>query len=90
MNDRTLFNKKKAVIEYPCNWIFKLIGTDRKELDSAIKEILPDRTFTVSESKTSKKGNYISLNLEIQINDEKERLGLYKKLQEHNSVKIVL
>ncbi|HOO91090.1 MAG TPA: DUF493 domain-containing protein [Syntrophales bacterium] len=80
----------KPIIEYPCRWTYTVIGSDSNELERVIEEIVGGRDYTVAPSHTSKKGTYCSLNLEVLVDDEGCRTGIYETLRKHPAVKIVL
>ena len=81
---------RKPEINYPCVWQYKVIGTDHKAIQAALSEKLGDAPYSLSQSRTSKKGKYISLNLELTVHNEEQRLDLYKTLTAHPSIKLVL
>ncbi|HEB49359.1 MAG TPA: DUF493 domain-containing protein [Desulfobulbus sp.] len=77
-------------IDYPCVWQYKVIGTDRKALCEAIALHLGDAPYSVSDSRVSSGGRYISLNLEVTVYSDFNRLRLYEVLGEHPAVKVIL
>lgn len=83
-------SEQQGPIEYPCIWLYKLIGLNRNDLERAIHEIIQGREFQLDVSNTSSGGKYISLNLELEVGSENERNGLYLELKNHPAVKIVL
>jgi len=83
-------NTEKLHLEYPCKWLYKVIGMDNDQLRAAIMQIVNHRSCEISFSNTSSSGKYICLNLEITVQDEEERNGLYLDLKSHPHVKIVL
>ena len=80
----------KPEIHYPCVWQYKVIGMERRAVQSALSEQLGDAPYSLSESRTSKKGKYISLNLEVTVHNEEQRLHLYSTLTAHPSIRLVL
>lgn len=82
--------KKRPDIDYPCEWVYKLIGTDRDDLKSAVAEILPEGDYTLTLSNKSSKGKYLCLNLEITVYDHSTREGLYQALNAHADIRLVL
>jgi putative lipoic acid-binding regulatory protein len=80
----------KPVIDYPCQWLYKVIGSDQEQLYQAIKKIITDTPGEISFSNSSSSGKYICLNLEITVQSEEERNSIYLELKSHPSVKIVL
>ena len=81
---------KKVLIEYPCSWLYKVIGSDQDELRQAIEEIVPAETCAITFSNASSKGKYLCLSVEVMVNDEDDRNSLYAKLKAHQAVKTVL
>ncbi|WP_339135062.1 MAG: DUF493 domain-containing protein [Candidatus Electrothrix sp. GW3-4] len=80
----------KPEIHYPCVWQYKVIGMERQAIQAALSEELGDAPYSLSESRTSRKGKYISLNLELTVHNEEQRLHLYSSLTAHPSIKLVL
>ena len=80
----------KPEIDYPCVWQYKIIGQERQAIQTALSQKLGDAPYSLSASRTSKTGKYISLNLELTVQDEEERLHLYKVLKTNPAIKMVL
>ncbi len=80
----------KPEIDYPCVWQYKIIGQERQTIQAALSQELGDAPYSLSASRSSKTGKYISLNLELTVHDEEERLHLYKVLKADPSIKLVL
>ena len=80
----------KARIDYPCQWLYKVIGKDQEELQAAFAEIAGHKSCNISHSNTSSKGKYLCLNLELTVESEEERNEIYLALKSHPSIKIVL
>jgi len=88
-----LFTKKgdqKPVMEYPCPWIYKIIGCDQEELNAAAAQVMKDQVFSVALSNSSAKGKYHCLNVHVLVPSEAVRLALYESLCSHPSIKLVL
>ena len=85
MNEQNI--EKKPLVDYPCSWLYKLIGKDEKLIGNAVKEIVEEK-YTLSKSKNTKK--YVSFNLEVKVISEEHRNNYYKKFNEHTSIKMVL
>ncbi|TFG89962.1 MAG: DUF493 domain-containing protein [Syntrophobacterales bacterium] len=81
---------RKPVLEYPCRWAYKVIGSDKGEMEKAIGEIVQGCACTITPSNTSKTGKYHCLNLEMLVDDEGHRTGVYDRLRGHPAVKMVL
>jgi len=77
-------------IDYPCVWQYKVIATDADPVRSVISEHLGDAPYSLSESKRSSSGKYISMNLELTVHSDYHRQRLYEVLSAHPAVKVVL
>jgi hypothetical protein len=82
--------KQKVNLEYPCHWVYKIIGPDADEMKSAVAEIIKDRSYKVSPSRSSAEAKYHCLNVELSVESESHRTALYEALKAHKAVKIVL
>ncbi len=81
---------KKVVIEYPTSWQYKLVGLTKTQLQNAVKEVILEREHTIKESKKSSSGKYVSMNLDLVIQNEDERLFIFDALKQHAHIKFVL
>lgn len=83
-------SKHKLHLEYPCRWVYKIIGANQEQMQTAVAEIIQDRPCKVSFSRLSETARYISLNLELVVESESHRMELYNALKAHPAIKIVL
>jgi putative lipoic acid-binding regulatory protein len=83
-------NSKRPNIIYPCNWDYKIIGTNVDEMIKAIEIIVDRMEYKLSPSKVSSQGNYISLNLRVLVTSEVIRDLIFAKLEANEYVKMVL
>lgn len=83
-------NSKRPEIEYPCNWDYKIIGTDVNEMIKVIEEAVGNLSYEISPSNISKKGNYFSLNLTVFVPSEIVRDIIFQKVSSSAFVKIVI
>lgn len=81
---------KRPDIEYPCTWIYKVIGEDCTLLKDAIISTCAPLKVSITHSQMSSKGKYHSLNAELIVSSEEVRLGIYETLKSAPAVKIVL
>ena len=51
--------KKEASVDYPCEWIYKVIGCDKESVHNAIASIIQDNEYQINDSNTSKTGKYL-------------------------------
>lgn len=83
-------NMCKVQIDYPCQWLYKVIGFDLETLRQALLEIVNNDSCDISFSNSSSTGKYHCLNLEVTVRSEEERNFIYLALKDHPQVKIVL
>ena len=83
-------SEKKVVIEYPCNWCYKVIATEKKALEQAIRDVIQERTHKIAPSNKSKTGKYISMNLDMLVHNEDDRTFIFEALKKHQDIKMVL
>lgn len=80
----------KAQVEYPCQWLYKVIGSDLEKLHQALQEVGNDDSCNISFSNSSRTGKYHCLNFEMTVQSEEERNAIYMALKSHPQIKIVL
>jgi putative lipoic acid-binding regulatory protein len=83
-------NECKPLIDYPCPWIYKVIGRDPEGLRCAIAEVMKGSEHTITPSRSSKAGSYHCLNVELTVESEAVRLGIYERLRGHPAVIMVM
>ena len=81
---------EKLNLDYPCNWIYKIIVKNKYDVYTAVEEVIKDRKYSLKVSNISKKSNFQSFTLELVVNDEYDRKLLYETLCSHDKVKMVL
>ena len=81
---------RKPVLEYPCRWLYKVIGDEREELERAALGIIGNRPCTISLSNSSRTGKYHCLDIEVEVMDDENRNTIYQALKCHPQVKMVL
>ncbi len=93
---------QKPLIEYPCPWGFKVIGSDEETVQSAIAQCIeecvrqfdgieaPLRPVKFGDSRTSGGGKYVSVGLTIEVKSEEERNTIFRALADRPEVKMVL
>ena len=77
-------------IEYPCEWGYKIIGTDKTALQAVIFDIVGDRAYISKGGNSSSKGKFHSLNMRCQVESEEDRNAIFKAFQDHDDVKMVI
>ena len=82
-------SEKRPEINYPCEWSYKIIGTNVDKILEAIESAVSGLKYDVTPSNISKKGNYYSLNLTLTVPNEVVRDLIFQKLDSSDSIKIV-
>lgn len=82
--------RRKPDINYPCPWLFKVIGGECDAVAAAIAEVVGDAEHIVCEAHSSSGGKYHSFNLELIVESETHRDELYVALAAYAVVKVVL
>jgi uncharacterized protein len=75
-------------INYPCRWQYTVIGKDFHAVQAAVQHHALD--YTLSQSRQSSGGKYLSVTVELTVANEEERLSLYRALTEEPAVTLVL
>lgn len=81
---------RKPDIEYPCKWLFKVIGAVEVEIREAIETVILEESCHVELSNRSRTGKYLSFNVEVIVANEERRDLIYHDLQAHPAVKFVM
>ena len=80
----------KPDIEYPCEWGYKLIGTDKIALQACIFDVVGERAYETKEGNTSSKGKFHSFNMRCKVESQKDRDEIFKAFSENSAVKMVI
>ena len=83
-------SEKKLELSYPCSWSYKLIGHEKEAIKKAIHDVILQRAHKLRHSNNSKTGKYVSMNLDLVIQNEDERNFIYEALKKHSNIKMVL
>lgn len=83
-------NSTNAQIKYPCDWVYKVIGINAELMKTAICSIINGSNFSIEQSRESRTGKYISLNVKLVVSSEDERKKYYELLGKHKDIRFVL
>ena len=83
-------NGRKAQIQYPCRWLYKVVTLDHHGDRERIVAMLQDYRCEISISNSSRTGKYTSLNVEVEVESEIQRNTVYQLLRELETVKMIL
>jgi len=81
---------EKPQIEYPCEWGYKIIGTDKLKLEASIFEVMGVRDYKTPTENTSSKGKFHALTTACQVVSQADRDAIFKAFQNHEAVKMVI
>ncbi len=81
---------QKPEIDYPCEWAYKVIGSDVNKILFAIETAAMGLSYDVSPSNVSSNGKYFSINFKLEVPNETVRNLIYEKLGNSPDVKFVL
>lgn len=81
---------RRPRIDYPCPWEYRIIGESRIEIGRAVAEHIGDRPHTLTPANVSSGGRYVSMNLEVTVHSDAQRIALYHLLAGHPAVRVVL
>ncbi|HHO74875.1 MAG TPA: DUF493 domain-containing protein [Deltaproteobacteria bacterium] len=82
--------KGDLTITYPCTWVFKIFGTDHRQLRLAARDALSGHDYAINPSHSSRNRKYHCMNIDITVSDDQERTGIYEALRSHSSIILVL
>ncbi len=82
-------HNQEVKIDYPCEWLYKVIGSDKESVHNAVAGIIQDREYHIDDSNTSKTGKYQSFSVKVVVSDEEYRNTIYQALKEHDDIKFV-
>ncbi|VAX32254.1 hypothetical protein MNBD_NITROSPIRAE01-372 [hydrothermal vent metagenome] len=81
---------QRVLFTYPCEWTYKVIGYQESAIRQAISELVTEKSFEVSFSNKSSTKKYVSLSLDLVLENEEEREAIYMALKQHPAIKMVL
>lgn len=82
--------RPRLKLSYPCEWPYVIIGRSENELRDAIRQIVYNRTHTVTFSHASAHGRYVSLKVLVVVHSDDDRIGIYHAFHEHPATNVVL
>jgi uncharacterized protein len=81
---------KEIELKYPCEWVYKIIGCDADRMRATVGSIIRSENLTIGESRESKGGKYVSLNVKMIVQSETERKEIFSLLGQQSDIKMVL
>ncbi|MCL2876633.1 MAG: DUF493 domain-containing protein [Betaproteobacteria bacterium] len=87
-------SERASLIEYPCDFPIKVLGTNAEGFAEGVFEVVlrhaPDFDPATVQMRTSGKGNYLSLTCTFHAHSQAQVDALYRELTAHPLVKVVL
>ena len=81
---------RRPVIDYPCQWSFKIIGMDEGLIRQAVTDYMGDVEYSISKSNGSRTGKYVSMDFKITVINEGDRNQIFSYLSGQPFVKMVI
>lgn len=80
----------EPVIQYPCRWSYRIIGTEEKALREAVSNSLAGREYKLALSNRSRNKTYLSMNVTVVVETQAMRDQIFKTLEKHPAVRFLL
>ena len=81
---------QKANITYPTSWTYKIIATSVVDIQQAVAGVLKNKERSLTPSKTSSKGKFISMDLKLNVISEEDRTSISHQIYAQQGIKMVL
>jgi uncharacterized protein len=81
---------RRPEIAYPCRWSYRVIGSDEVRLRAAVVAVVGENEHTLVLALQSPGGKYRSLELNVLVSDEAQRLAVFDALVKHPDVRFVI
>ena len=81
---------ERPTIDYPCQWRYRLIGTDAGQLRAVIAEVFADRSHDVTHGNVSSRGTWCSLEVAAEVRSEADRDERFQALAAAEGVHTVM
>jgi putative lipoic acid-binding regulatory protein len=80
----------EPTIEYPCEWSYRIIGSDEQALRQAASESLGALAYQITLSNQSTGKKYLSMNLTVTVETQAMRDQIFTALEKHPAVRFML
>ncbi len=80
----------EPIIQYPCEWSFRVIGVDELALRRAASECLGTLAYQIAMSNQSSGKKYLSMNITLNVETQAMRDEIFSALKKHAAVKFLL
>ena len=82
--------RQRPEITYPTSWSYTVVGEGESELMAHIERALGGAAHEKATSRHSKTGRYTSIEVTLVVQDEEQRLVVFRSLQNHPAVRVVI
>lgn len=86
--------EKTTLIEFPCTFPLKIMGTHHPEFETVILEVIrqhaPETEPHHITTRPSSKGNYLAATAQVNAESQEQLDNIYRALTSHPMVKVVL
>lgn len=86
--------EQDSLLEFPCDFPLKVMGRAGEDFDLLVVEIVrrhaPDLKEGAVRQNTSRKGNYVSVTVDLRARNRAQLDALYRELSAHERVLMVL
>ena len=82
--------KPQKIIKYPIKWRYKVIGTNELEIINAVEDVLLNFNYSIKPSKKSSKGNFLSYEISLTVENQEQRDSIFNDLKNHTNIKYVI
>lgn len=82
--------QQRPEITYPTPWSYTVVGAGEAILMSHIEAALEGAEHRKTVSRKSASGKYTSIEVTLVVQDEEQRLVVFRKLQDHPAVRVVI
>jgi putative lipoic acid-binding regulatory protein len=80
----------QPIIQYPCEWSYRIIGTDEQALREAASASVEGLEHRLSVANQSQNKSYLSMNLTVVVETQAIRDRIFKLLENHAAVRLIL
>lgn len=83
-------HRNRPMIEYPCEWKFRVLGEAEPRLREVIADVLSDRPHEVTAGNVSSGGKYCSVEAAAEVLTEADRDRIFAAMASSEGVRAVV
>ncbi len=81
------FDPDQSLIEYPCSWEYRIIGTAEADIRRAVAVVVDGEH---SLRRANQKGKFLSMSLELVVADQETRDSIHSRLGAQPGIRMVM